>query len=67
MFCDPDRCPNCVYIGEGDSLCEISNEIVLCDWEPTDEFMNSSCPYRKRPKRRRKRSSQKPAETGNKH
>lgn len=38
-FCDPGMCDECVYIGEGDFLCEKYNEIVLSDWEPTDDFM----------------------------
>lgn len=58
--CDPDLCPNCQYIGDGDSLCDVTAEIVLCDWEPTDAYMGEGCPYRKpikvkpRKKRRKK-------------
>ena len=46
IICDPDICPNCEYIGEGDSFCAEIGEIVLCDWEPTEEFMGEGCPYR---------------------
>jgi hypothetical protein len=35
IYCNPDICPHCLYIGEGDSLCEETNKIVLNDWEPT--------------------------------
>lgn len=58
--CAPDLCPNCQYIGDGDSLCDVTAEIVLCDWEPTDAYMGDGCPYRKpikvkpRKKRRKK-------------
>lgn len=37
-ICDPGMCDECVYIGEGDFLCEKYNEIVLSDWEPTEDF-----------------------------
>ena len=36
MVCDPDICPNCQYIGEGDSWCDVTQEIVLADWEPKE-------------------------------
>lgn len=45
MYCNPDVCPYCQYIGEGDCLCEETGEIVLSDWEPTDEYMGPGCPY----------------------
>ena len=37
--CDPWMCNECVYLGEGDFLCEKYNEMVLSDWEPTDDFL----------------------------
>ena len=46
MKCDPDLCPNCQYIGDGDSLCDVTQEIVLSDWTPTENFMGEGCPYR---------------------
>lgn len=61
IYCNPDICPNCQYIGEGDSYCDATGEIVLEDWEPTEEFMGEGCPYRNQPtqvkprKRRRKK------------
>ena len=37
MYCNPDVCPNCQYIGEGDSWCDVTGKIVLSDWEPTSD------------------------------
>lgn len=34
-----NECVNCVYIGEGDSICDENNEIVLEDWTPADDFL----------------------------
>ncbi len=48
MFCNPDTCPNCQYIGEGDSYCDAIGEIVLEDWLPTEHFMGAGCPYPQR-------------------
>ena len=32
-------CENCIYIGYGDYLCDVNNEIVLEEHtEPTEEF-----------------------------
>lgn len=31
-------CPNCIYIGDGDSMCDETNQIVLIDWEPTEHY-----------------------------
>lgn len=65
MYCNPDVCPNCQYIGEGDSLCDVLMEIVLDDWAPTEHFMGPGCPYmklsasRKRRKTRRRRRNRK--------
>lgn len=53
MVCDPNVCPNCQYIGEGDSICDVTQEIVLEDWMPTDKYMGSGCPYLRR--RRKKK------------
>lgn len=47
VFCNPDVCPSCHYVGDGDSLCDELREIVLADWEPTEHFMGPGCPYRK--------------------
>lgn len=44
IFCSPDVCPNCQYIGEGDSICDVTMAIVLDDWTPTEDFMEN-CPY----------------------
>lgn len=47
IYCNPEICPNCQYIGDGDSWCDVTGEIVLCDWEPTDEYMGEGCPFRR--------------------
>lgn len=39
ILCSPDVCDHCIYIGEGDSICDIEDpKIVLDDWEPTDDY-----------------------------
>lgn len=37
--CDPGQCPYCLYVGEGDFLCEEYQELVMCDWEPTEDYL----------------------------
>ena len=32
------ECANCQYIGEGDHICDVNMEIIVCEWEPTDMF-----------------------------
>lgn len=49
MYCNPDKCPHCQYIGEGDSWCDEIHEIVLSDWEPTEHYMGQGCPYLAQP------------------
>ena len=35
-----NTCVNCVYIGEGDFICDIAEPVlVMEDFTPTDEFM----------------------------
>lgn len=34
-LCD-DTCDNCVYIGEGDFICSVVNELVIVDWTPVN-------------------------------
>ena len=38
-FCDPGVCDCCLYIGEGDFLCDKHMEIVVSDWEPTENYL----------------------------
>ena len=40
-FCDPAVCDHCMYIGEGDFICDMEEEPVLVveSWEPTDAYM----------------------------
>ncbi len=35
--CD-DSCENCLYICEGDFICEINQELVIEDWVPVNGF-----------------------------
>ena len=39
IYCEPSVCDNCIYIGEGDFVCEELQEIVVSDWQPTDEYI----------------------------
>ena len=32
------NCNNCTYIAEGDHICDMDNEFVISDWEPTEHF-----------------------------
>lgn len=36
--CDPGICDCCQYIGEGDFLCDKYLEVVVEDWEATENF-----------------------------
>ena len=38
-YCDPEACPHCMYVGEGDFYCENYQTFVVGEWEPTDDFM----------------------------
>ena len=38
-ICDPAMCDDCVYIGEGDFLCDRHRVIVVSDWVPTEDFL----------------------------
>ena len=35
------NCNNCEYIGEGGYMCSMNNDIVIEDWQPTEDF--NSC------------------------
>ena len=43
--CDPSVCDHCLYIGEGDFICDlygVGSELtvfVMEDWEPTEYFL----------------------------
>ncbi len=38
-FCDPSVCDCCLYVGEGDFLCDRHMEIVVSDWVPTENYL----------------------------
>lgn len=54
-ICDPAVCDSCQYIGEGDFYCDVHQEIVVSDWEPTSKFMVCQQRFPKRKRRRKKR------------
>lgn len=35
-----DSCSHCVYIGEGGYMCDMTNDIVIEDWIPTEDYYN---------------------------
>ena len=45
-YCNPDTCSECLYIGEGDSICEISHELVLDNWQSVTHAIPQECPFR---------------------
>lgn len=38
-ICDPGMCDECLYIGEGDFLCDKHQTIVVSDWEATTDYL----------------------------
>lgn len=48
-FCDPGACDFCVYLGEGDFLCDKHQVIVVADWEPTKDYRK--CRRKRAPRR----------------
>ena len=43
-ICDPAICDHCMYIGEGDFVCDDHPDgefvLVMSDWEPTELFVH---------------------------
>ena len=43
--CDPNMCDHCMYLGEGDFVCDLhglgpeETVFVMEDWEPTEHFL----------------------------
>ena len=54
IFCAPSACPNCQYVGDGGFLCDETMNIVVEDWEPTEDYMGEGCPYAKKNWRKKK-------------
>lgn len=48
MYCNPNVCPYCQYVGNGNSWCKKTGEIVLRGWKPTEHDIGRGCPYRKK-------------------
>ena len=44
MICDPGLCAHCIYVGEGDFLCDNTDDeayvVVMSDWEPTEQYLH---------------------------
>ena len=44
-MCDPAKCDDCIYLGEGDFVCTLNGlgpdttVFVMEDWEPTEHFL----------------------------
>ena len=44
-ICDPNLCDHCMYLGEGDFVCDLhglgpeETVFVMEDWEPTERFL----------------------------
>lgn len=43
-ICDPGICDHCLYVGEGDFLCDCHPSaeyvVVMSDWEATDLYLH---------------------------
>ena len=39
LMCDPGVCDDCLYICEGDFLCDKYEELVVADWQPTKHYL----------------------------
>ena len=39
--CTPEECEHCLYIGEGDFVCDLNDDykIVIEDFEPTEDYL----------------------------
>lgn len=35
---DCNTCGQAIYVGEGDTMCSCSNELILVDWIATENF-----------------------------
>ena len=32
------NCSHCMYIGEGDYLCDVTQDVVISNWTPAEDF-----------------------------
>lgn len=46
----------CRIIGEGDSICEISHELVLDNWQSVPHTIPQECPFRRQIIRQRRKA-----------
>lgn len=35
-----ENCESCIPLGEGDFFCDVEADIVICDYEPTDDYLS---------------------------
>lgn len=57
------ECEDCLYIGDGDSICQDTSRLVLDDWAPTEHFGQCQMPHDVKTKTPDKRPANK-EETG---
>lgn len=40
VCCDPGMCDDCIYLGDGDFICDAGEEpvLVIDSWEPTESY-----------------------------
>lgn len=43
VFCHPDGCLECQYVGDGDCICLVTNKPVIVDWTHTIYAMGEGC------------------------
>ena len=60
-YCNPDTCSECLYIGEGDSICEVSHELVLDNWQSVPHTIPQECPFRRQIIRQRRKAVRPPS------
>ena len=37
LYCD--KCINCIYLGDGDMMCDVNNKMIADDCIPTKNYM----------------------------
>lgn len=38
-------CTNCIPIGEGDHICDMTNDLVLVEYEPSEDYFSCGGKY----------------------
>ena len=55
-YCHPATGSEFLHIGEGDSICEISHELVLDNWQSVPHTIPQECPFRRQIIRQRRKA-----------